>query len=220
LKLGNLIVTTSSQANSPTGKNGEPATPQEKPKFARFFSGNGPKKRERLILITSCARLVVAATGGNEKKAKMELNLAAPGATWQSYVDAKGLTYWCFDTRDKHYTFEDPRATPWDPQGSKYSTQEWLDAVEQACEVAVATSMTDDYSGDATLSDLNQTGGTALSSPSDPAGGDAAMPLSGPSAGERHALRHTLRRNTDDESLKGRRRFSKRNSKSGLAAVF
>lgn len=98
LKLGNLIVTTSSQANSPTGKNGEPATPQDKPKFARFFSGNGTKKRERLILITSSARLVVAATGGNEKKAKLEINLAAPGAAWKSCVDAKGLTYWSFDT--------------------------------------------------------------------------------------------------------------------------
>lgn len=239
LKLGNLVVTTSSQANSPTGKNGDPATPQEKPKFARFFSGNGMKKRERLILITSCARLVVAATGGNEKKAKMDLNLAATGATWKSCIDAKGLTYWCFDTvsackddiqstcatltpsqRDKHYTFEDPRATTSDPQGSKYSTQEWLDAVEQAREVALATSMTDSDFSQAMISDLNRTDGTVMSSPSDSVGCDAAMPLSGPSAGERHALRHTLRKNTDDESLKGRRRFSKRHSKSGLAAVF
>lgn len=239
LKLGNLIVTTSSQANSPTGKNGDLPTPQEKPKFARFFSSNGTKKRERLILITSCARLVVAATGGNEKKAKSEINLAAAGATWKSCVDVKGLTYWCFDTvsqcdhdlqhisamltlsqRDKHYTFEDPRATTSDPQGSKYSTQEWLDAVEQAREVAIATSMSDSYSGENMLSDLSRTDGTAMSSPSESMGGDAAMPLSGPSAGERHALRHTLRKNTDDESLKGRRRFSKRHSKSGLAAVF
>lgn len=237
LKLGNLVVTISSQANSPTGKNGDPPTPQEKPKFARFFSGNGTKKRERLVLITSGARLVVTATGGNEKKAKMELDLAAPGATLKSCVDAKGLTYWCFDTvslqpllalrhsnannpqRDKHYTFEDPRATTSDPQGSKYSTQEWLDAVEQAREVAIATSMTDGYAGEA-MSDLGQAEGTAIGSPSDSLGGDAAMPLSGPSAGERHALRHTLRSNTDDESLKGRRRFSKRHSKSGLAAVF
>ena len=73
------------------------------------------------------------------------------------------------------------------------------------------------------LNDLNAT--SALSSPSDSVGDDAVMPMSGPSAGERHghALRHTLRRNNTDEderSVKGRKRFSKRHSKSGLAAVF
>lgn len=124
-----------------------------------------------------------------------------------------------FTQREKHYMFEDPRATTSDPAGSKYSTQEWLDAVEQARDLAMATSMTNSYSGDSALNDLHNT--SNMSSPADSLGGDAAMPLSGPSAGERHALRHTLRRNTDDDvSLKGRKRFSKRHSKSGLAAVF
>jgi 3-phosphoinositide dependent protein kinase-1 len=89
--------------------------------------------------------------------------------------------------------------------------------------VALATSMshTNSYSGDSMLNDLHSP--SALNSPADSGGGDAAMPLSGPSASERHAMRHTLRRNTDDgdeKSLKGRKRFSKRHSKSGLAAVF
>ncbi|CAK1357191.1 unnamed protein product [Cercospora beticola] len=222
LKLGNLIVTAAPQSSSPTNKNGEVQTPSEKPKFSRFFSSNTAKKRERLVLITSYARLVVAAAGGNEKKSKLEINLAASGATCKSCVDSKGLTYWTIDTRDKHYTFEDPRATTSDPAGSKYSTQEWLDCVEQAREVAIATSMTNSYSGDSILNDLNAT--SAMSSPADSVGDDAVMPLGGPSAGERHghALRHTLRKNTDDDdrSLKGRKRFSKRHSKSGLAAVF
>lgn len=122
--------------------------------------------------------------------------------------------------RDKHFTFEDPRATTSDPAGSKYSTQEWLDAVEQAREFALATSMSNSYSGDSMLNDLNT---SAMSSPADSLGGDAAMPMSGPSTGERsHNLRHTLRKNTgdDESSLKGRKRFSKRHSRSGLAAVF
>lgn len=89
--------------------------------------------------------------------------------------------------------------------------------MDQAREVAIATSMTNSYSGESMLNDLNT---SAMSSPADSIGGDTAMPLSGPSASERHALRHTLRRNTDEESLKGRKRFSKRHSKSGLAAVF
>lgn len=239
LKLGNLVVTAAPQSNSPTGKNGDPQTPSEKPKFSRFFSSNTTKKRERLVLITSCARLVVAAAGGNEKKAKMEINLAASGSTCKTCVDSKGLTYWSIDTvsliptrvgrrgtdflqRDKHYTFEDPRATTSDPAGSKFSTQEWMDCVEQARELAIAASMTNSYSGDSMLNDLNAQ--SALSSPSDSVGDDAVMPMSGPSASERHghALRHTLRRNTDEDerSLKGRKRFSKRHSKSGLAAVF
>ncbi|KAI5358221.1 Putative serine/threonine-protein kinase, active [Septoria linicola] len=219
LKLGNLVITATSQSNSPTGKNGEGQTPTEKPKFSRFFSGNTTKKRERLVLITSYARLVVAPAGGNEKKSKMEINLAASNATCKTCVDSKGLTYWTIDTRDKHYILEDPRATTSDPAGSKYSTQEWLDCVEQAREVAIATSMTNSYSGESMLNDPSN-----MSSPADSMGDDAVMPMSGPSAGERHGhnLRHTLRRNTDedDRSLKGRKRFSKRHSKSGLAAVF
>lgn len=87
--------------------------------------------------------------------------------------------------------------------------------MEQAREVAMATSMVNSYSGDSILNDLNT---SSLSSPSNSLGGDAAMPLGGPSANERHHLRHTLRRNTDEESLKGRKRFSKRHSKSGLVS--
>jgi len=98
LKLGNLVLYSGPQAQSPNGKNGEIGTPNEKPKFRSFFGGNTTKKRERLILITSSARLVVAAAGGNEKKAKMEINLLANGTTWKSYVDSKGLTAWALDT--------------------------------------------------------------------------------------------------------------------------
>ncbi|KAK4543234.1 hypothetical protein LTR36_005784 [Oleoguttula mirabilis] len=213
LKLGNLIVFTGPQAQSPSGKSSEPGTPSEKPKFSRFFSGNTSKKRERLVLITSSARLIIAAAGGNEKKAKMEVNLLASGTSWKSFVDSKGLTAWSLDNRDKHLTFDDPRATTSDPAGSKYSTQEWLESVSQARELALAQSMTGSYSG----ASLLDSGSTADSL----GGGDAAMPMpSGPNL-ERHAMRQTLRKNTDEyEASKGRKRFSKRHSKSGLAAVF
>lgn len=98
LKLGNLIVNTSSQGSSPGGKNGDPATPSEKPKFSRFFSGSTTKKKERLVLITSNARVILAPAGGNEKKIKMEIPLVSPGCSWKSYVDSKGLTAWSIDT--------------------------------------------------------------------------------------------------------------------------
>jgi 3-phosphoinositide dependent protein kinase-1 len=87
----------------------------------------------------------------------------------------------------------------------------------------MATDLTTSYSSDSILNDVSQGGG--MEGQADSLGGDAAMPMGGPSAGERHNLRHTLRRNTDEgdgRSIadKGRRRFSKRHSKSGLAAVF
>ena len=98
LKLGNLMVCSAPHEKSPNGKNGEPATPSEKPKFRSFFGGNTTKKRERLVLITSSCRLVIAAAGGNEKKAKMEVNCLVSGTSWKSYVDGKGLTAWHLDT--------------------------------------------------------------------------------------------------------------------------
>jgi len=98
LKLGNLVVSSGPQAQSPGGKASEPGTPSEKPKFRSFFSGNVQKRRERLVLITSAARVVIAPAGGNEKKAKMDLSLLVGGSSWKSYVDAKGLTAWQLDT--------------------------------------------------------------------------------------------------------------------------
>jgi hypothetical protein len=50
-------------------------------------------------------------------------------------------------------------------------------------------------------------------------GGDSAMPMSGPSTVV-NSGRQTLRKEKDDGEGKGRKRFSKRHSKSGLAAVF
>ncbi|KAK3116675.1 serine/threonine protein kinase [Teratosphaeriaceae sp. CCFEE 6253] len=220
LKLGNLIVSSGPQPSSPNGKAGEPGTPSEKPKFRSFFGGNAQKRRERLVLITSAARVIIAAAGGNEKKAKMELSLLASGTSWKGFVDPKGLTAWQVDLRDKQYIFEDPRATTSDPAGSKFSTQEWLEAVEQAREVAMAQSMTNSYASDSMMNGMAQHSG--LSSPADSlGGGDTVGVMPGPNV-ERHALRQTLRKNTGDDmdGGKGRRRFSKRNSKSGLAAVF
>ncbi|TKA81522.1 hypothetical protein B0A55_02988 [Friedmanniomyces simplex] len=225
LKLGNLIVSSGPQPQSPSGKGNEPGTPSEKPKFRSFFSGNVQKRRERLVLITSAARVVIAPAGGNEKKAKMELSLLVGGSSWKSYVDGKGLTAWQLDTRDKHLTFEDPRATTSDPAGSKFSTQEWLEAVEQAREVALAQSVTNSYSGDAMNNGMHALDSGMNSSPADSlggAGGDTVGAMPGPNV-ERHALRQTLRKNTSEELDgvgKGRKRFSKRHSKSGLAAVF
>ena len=38
-------------------------------------------------MITTSARLIIAAAGGNEKKAKMEVNCLTQGTGWKSWVD-------------------------------------------------------------------------------------------------------------------------------------
>lgn len=101
LKLGNLIVCSGQQEKSPNGKNSgeQSTTPSEKPKFRSFFSSNGPgKRRERLVIITSRARLIIAAAGGNEKKVKHEVDCLAAGTSWKPFVDGKGLTAFQIDT--------------------------------------------------------------------------------------------------------------------------
>jgi 3-phosphoinositide dependent protein kinase-1 len=98
LKLGNLVVTVSPQAHSPHSKHDE-AAPEAPKKFSRFFmSGPTSKKRQRLVMVTSSARIVLAASGGDEKKAKLEIPLLGVGTCWKSFRDAKGLTQWCVDT--------------------------------------------------------------------------------------------------------------------------
>ncbi|KAF2091985.1 Pkinase-domain-containing protein [Saccharata proteae CBS 121410] len=195
LKLGNLMVTSTPAPHSPGAKSGEEAPK----KFSRFFGGTTMKKRQRLVMITSSARIVMAAAGGEEKKAKMEISLTGSGTTWKSYKDVKGLTAWCVDTREKHFTFEDPKATTSDPEGSKYSAQEWLDTVEQAKEFAISQQMVNSYSSD-TFNELSSSLSNGVNVPS--------------------SRGHLRKDPGDSESMKGRKRFSRRHSKNGLAAVF
>ena len=96
LKLGNLIITTTPAAQSPTAKHAVPGDPPKK--FSRFFGPKDDKKKQRLVMITSSARIILAAAGGEEKKSKMEIPLLAPGTSWTSYKDSKGITVWCVDT--------------------------------------------------------------------------------------------------------------------------
>ncbi|KAF9741518.1 Serine/threonine-protein kinase ksg1 [Paraphaeosphaeria minitans] len=191
LKLGNLFVT-HHPAGHPVGADAA-AAPETPKKFSRFFGGNTVKKRQRLVMITSNARVLMCAAGTNDKKLKEEVSILAPGCSWRSFQDSKGLTAWLVETRDKQYVFEDPKSTTSDPNGSKFYTQEWLDSIEQARDYAISQSMTNSYSGDSTLNDLN----SALSSPS--------------------TTRMLRKEQADSDSLKGRKRFSKRHSKNGLA---
>ena len=95
LKVGQQIVLQTT-ASSPNGIKGEKAVGNT---FTRFFGG-GPnsRKRQRLVMVTSSGRILIAASDGNEKKTKSEISLIQEGCTWKKLQDSKGLSYWVIDT--------------------------------------------------------------------------------------------------------------------------
>ena len=99
LKLGNLVVMSSPAPSSPKGANGAQNGDGEPPKkFSRFFGSGAPKKRQRLVMITSSGRVIMVAAGGEEKKTKSEISLLAANCAWRKVQDSKGLNHWCIDT--------------------------------------------------------------------------------------------------------------------------
>lgn len=96
LKLGNQVVLSSPAPHSPV-KNGNGEFEAAK-KFSRFFVGSTTKKRQRLVMVTSSGRIIMVASGGDEKKAKLEVSLLAPGTHYRSSTDAKGVSSWIVDT--------------------------------------------------------------------------------------------------------------------------
>ncbi|KAF2458595.1 kinase-like domain-containing protein, partial [Lineolata rhizophorae] len=195
---------------------------------ARFFGGgNTLKRRQRLVMVTSSARLILAAAGGDEKKAKMEVSLLGQGVGWRSFRDAKGVVGWIVDTKDKHLVFEDAKAssTPVDPEASRYTAAEWLDALDRARDMALSQQGAYAYSSASGADNGVSAGpgptGSSISSPASTLNG-AVMNGADASAidGRERGERDRERGGADAESLKGRKRFSKRHSKNGLAAVF
>jgi 3-phosphoinositide dependent protein kinase-1 len=97
LKLGNMYVTQHAPGH-PVGGKGDDSVAEAPKKFSRFFGGNTIKKRQRLVMITSNARILMCAAGTNDKKLKEEVSLLSPGCTWRSFQDSKGLTAWFVET--------------------------------------------------------------------------------------------------------------------------
>ncbi|KAJ0423761.1 kinase-like domain-containing protein [Aspergillus carlsbadensis] len=210
LKLGNLVVLSSPASHSPVSKHGEYEAPK---KFSRFFGGSTTKKRQRLVMITSSGRIIMAAAGGDEKKAKLELSLLAPGTHYRTSTDAKGVSCWIVDTRDKHYVFEDPKPSSSNIGTTAMSTQEWLDTLDRAREMALAQQSNGPYSGDETFRDLS----SGLSSQANTLDRGSDAPHEPTPSGRATLVKH---QGNDSDSVKGKKRFSRRHSKNGLAAVF
>jgi 3-phosphoinositide dependent protein kinase-1 len=120
--------------------------------------------------------------------------------------------------KDRHFVFEDPKPTSGDPIASTISAQEWLDVIDQAKEFATSQAVNNNttYSAD----DVFNISTSALSSQSS----NLDQPTNLSPNSMTHTGRATLHKQHsgggDGESLKGRKRFSKRQSKSGLTAVF
>lgn len=115
--------------------------------------------------------------------------------------------------RDKHYTFEDVKPASSETNTTAVSTREWLDAVDRAKELANAQSQFRGSQTDDTLTP----GGLSHASTFEE---QADFESSPPAQGHRGVLQKQHSNTGDSESLKGRKRFSKRQSKSGLTAVF
>ncbi|KAI9659205.1 MAG: pkb-activating kinase-like protein [Alyxoria varia] len=219
-------------------------------KFSRIFGATTTKKRQRLVMVSSAARLILAPAGGDKKEAKQVIELSDRDVSYRSQTDAKGYTVWCVYTRDRHLTFEDTKTHVGDPGLSTRTTNEWLETLEDAKNHVASKSVPDSYSysysddsGFTSMSPSSQT--RAHNFDSVDQGGGFGNPDAN-AAGMAHS-RNILRKGGgtgasgsstsgaglggvsgvgggvggDDDSMKGaRKRFSKRNSKNGLAAVF
>lgn len=113
--------------------------------------------------------------------------------------------------RDRHLTFEDPKANIGDSGSSMRSTQEWLDVMQGVKDFipSLHRRETDPYSSD-------NLGGMSPSLNNPPRTADSQDP-------HRHEMQRNMLRKEpaqEDDFSKGRKRFSRRHSKNGLAAVF
>ena len=107
------------------------------------------------------------------------------------------------------------KASSSDPSATAVSAQEWLDTIDRAKEIAIAQSANNSYSAGESFN-INS---PAFESQANTM--DRSMDIEGNPNSATNTLRNTLmKHNSDAESIKTRKRFSKRQSKSGLAAVF
>lgn len=210
LKLGNMSVSVSSGPYH-ASKNGGEHEPTKK--FSRFFGAGTTKRRQRLVMVTSHARIIVAAAGGDEKKAKFDISLLTPGLQYRSVTDSKGITSWIVDTKEKHFVFEDPKSSSTIPGTTALSSREWLDVLDRAREIALAQQIGPSSSAEDSYRDLP----SGLSSHA-----STLNQVPDPKPEGSHTGRATLVKPqpTDSDSIKGKKRFSRRHSKNGLSAVF
>jgi 3-phosphoinositide dependent protein kinase-1 len=232
LKLGNLLVLSTPLPNSPPAKNDQG---EGHKKLSRFFGGSTTKKRQRLVMVTSSGRIILAAAGGEEKKTKTEISLLDSDCTWRTQMDAKGQMVWCVDSvsfskvgicygvanqlplqRGTHYTFEAGKEGG--DQG-RAAPEEWVETLERAKDLALSQNLMGSYSNEAGFEMSS-----SVSSPTSTLGGGiTSIYPEGFNVTDRNGRRNLSKSQASLQQLEDtakRHRFSKRQSKSGLAAVF
>ncbi|KAJ4269742.1 serine/threonine protein kinase [Fusarium torreyae] len=210
LKLGDLMVVSTPLPSSPHGK--EPGEGHKK--LSRFFIGSTTKKRQRLVMITSSGRIVLAPAGGEEKRAKQELSLLGSDCSWKTQVDAKGQTVWCVNTGGHHYTFEESKSSSNSSEGGS-AAADWIECLERARDMALSQSMAT-YGGDSGFADMS----SQISSPSSTIGGPGNY-SEGFGGSDRQGRNHLSKNQGNGEDPQPKRnRFSKRQSRNGLGSAF
>jgi len=168
------------------------------------------------VMVTSSARIILAAAGGDEKKSKTEISLLASDCTWRIQSDAKGQTVWCVDTRGTHYTFEDPKGSSNSAESGRTTPEEWIESIESAKDFAISQSMLGSYNSDTAFGEMS----SSVSSPTSTLGGGNIYP-EGFNVSDRGGRKNLTKSQASlQEEPAKRHRFSKRQSKNGLAAVF
>lgn len=120
------------------------------------------------------------------------------------------------EQRDKHYTFEDPKSASSDFSSTSATAQEWLEAIDRANKIAISQSMVNhSYSIDDALTEV-QSGVASSQTPNLVFEG---RPDNNPAViGRNNLKKHSVSKDADES--KGFKRFSKRQSKSGISSVF
>ncbi|KJZ72043.1 hypothetical protein HIM_08604 [Hirsutella minnesotensis 3608] len=208
LKLGDLVVTSAPLGNSTPGKSAE----EGHKKLSRFFGGSTIKKRQRLVLVTSSGRIVLAPAGGEEKRAKQELSLLTPDCSWRCQQDTKGQSVWCVDTGGQHYTFEEIRTTS---NADRSSAEDWVQCLDKARDLALSVNATS-QGDDNTFSEMPST----VPSPSSTLGSRAAY-AEAYGLNDRPPRSHLSKpQSSQEENSAKRNRFSKRQSRNGFGPAF
>lgn len=210
LKLGELMVLSTPLPNGANGKGDDGHK-----KLSRFFGGSTTKKRQRLVMVTSSGRIILAPSGGEEKRAKQELSLTAPGSSWKTQQDVKGQFIWSVDTGGNHYTFEEPKGSTSPDSGQSFA-QQWIESLESARDLALMYG-TDAYGSDSDFGEMRQ----QLAGQSPGNGGSSHYP-EGYGTSERSSRSHLSKSQAsfDDTPHKRSHRFSKRSSRNGLDSAF
>lgn len=109
--------------------------------------------------------------------------------------------------------FEDPKPSSSDVAATALSTQEWLDTLDRAKEIAMSQHG-NTYPGDEGIRDSS-----GLSSHENTIDQSSDFPADSSGATKATLMKHQTAAEPDP-AAKGKKRFSRRHSKNGLSAVF